>query len=121
MEHDASSIFDLLINTGSKFNGIAENLKSHDATTVSLWVIEALNLIYLAKGPPNTNVKDISEQSGFKTLGASDGACLVTAVVVQWMVRFLCKKLMQLVTPESAILNRKYFILLIDICMCINV
>lgn len=127
MEHDVNSIFDLLTNTGSNFNGIVENLKNYDATTVSIWVIEALNLIYLGEGPPNANTTDCSGQSridkscGFKTLGASDEACLVTAVVVQWIVRFMCKKLMQLMTPESAILNRKYFILPICICLCINV
>lgn len=45
-----------------------------------------------------------------ETVGASDGACMVTAVIAQWILRFMCKKLMQLLTPESAILNRKYVI-----------
>ena len=37
---------------------------------------------------------------------------MVTAVIVQWLVRYMCKKLMQLMTPEAVILKRKYVIIM---------
>ena len=117
MEHDANNIIDLLTNTGSTFSGIAKDLKNHDTTTISQWITEALNWIYLEKDLPNINMTNQSENDNSKPLGASDGACLVTAVVVQWILRFMCKKLMQLMMPESAILNRKYFMSLIYLCI----
>lgn len=118
MEHDANSIIDLLTTTGSKFNGITAKLENCDSSTISQWVADALDLIYEGNGPPDANMID----NGFiKTLGASDEACMVTAVIAQWILRFTCKKLMQLMTPESAILNRKYGILLTYIYIIINV
>ena len=75
-----------------------------------------MDLIYTGKSPPSDNdTKDYNtcdddDDDSCKTLGASDGACMVTAVIAQWLVRYLCKKLMQLMTPEAAILKRKYFV-----------
>ena len=84
------------------------------------WITEAMDLIYTGEAPPpDTDTKDYDmcddddddhHHHHFKTLGASDGACMVTAVIAQWLVRYLCKKLMQLMTPEAAILKRKYVI-----------
>ena len=77
-----------------------------------------MDLIYTGDAPPpDTDTKDYDmcdddddDNDHFKTLGASDGACMVTAVIAQWLVRYLCKKLMQLMTPEAAILKRKYVV-----------
>ena len=112
LEHDANCIINLLATTGSEFSEVVKTLKSCDTTTVFQWIAEALDLIYTAEGPPKIDVTDdckfISENyEPVKTLGASDGACMVTAVITQWILRFLCKKLMQLMIPEAAILKRK--------------
>ena len=79
-----------------------------------------MDLIYTGDGPPDTTLSDYNtcdHDDFFKTLGASDGACMVTAVVAQWLVRYLCKKLMQLMTPEAIVLNRKYVIYILMYCL----
>ena len=122
LEHDANSIIDLLTTTGARFSGVTEKLESCDPTEVSQWVVEALDLIYEGKAPPDKPDRDMCDDNNddfVETLGASDGACMVTAVIAQWLLRFMCKKLMQLLTPESAILNRKYVIyILYSCCIC---
>lgn len=37
----------------------------------------------------------------------ADDSCLVIAVIVQWVVRYVTKHLMHLLTPEALILNAK--------------
>ena len=56
------------------------------------------------------NIEDFDSGAGghVQTLSASNGACMVIALITQWLVRFMCKKLMQLMTPEALILKRKY-------------
>ena len=110
LEHDACSIVNLLAKAGSKFDGIAEMLESCEPEAISQWVDEALDLLYDGPTPPNIDVTEYDnceEEVAIKTLGASNGACMVTALIAQWLVRFMCKKLMQLMTPEAAILKRK--------------
>ena len=68
---------------------------------MSKWVAEALELLYTGDAPPEDDEYD-------EVLGASDEACMVTALVAQSLVRFMCKKLMQLMTPEAIILKWKY-------------
>ena len=106
LEHDANYIVSILATTGSEFAGIAEKLESCDVNAISEWIADALYLLYTEDGPPDDTCDD--HDSFVKTLGASNGACMVTAVIAQWLVRYICKKLMQLMTPEAAILNRKY-------------
>jgi len=74
---------------------------------ISEWVSEAVQLAYTGSTPPKSG----SEK--YEPLGASDGACMVTALMTQWLVRFMCKKLMQLMTPEALILKRKYVLCII--------
>ena len=113
LEYDANCIISLLATAGSEFSGVAETLESCDVTKISQWIADALDLIYTGDGPPD-DITDYDmcddDDDKFRTLGASDGACMVTAVITQWLVRYMCKKLMQLLTPEAAILKRKYII-----------
>lgn len=104
LEHDANYIISLLATTGSEFSGVVKKLESCDATTISEWIAESLDLIYTAESPPK--IKDYNDES-IKTLGASNGACMVTAVIAQWLVRYMCKKLMQLMIPEAVVLQQK--------------
>ena len=85
-------------------------LQNCEPVAISQWVAEAVDLVYTGAAPPDIDTIDYDtcEEDQFKTLGASDGACMVTALIAQWLVRFMCKKLMQLMTPEAAILKRKY-------------
>jgi len=61
-----------------------------------------MQLLYKGAAPPGDDSED------YDVLGASDGARMVTTLIAQWLVRFMCKKLMQLMTPEALILKRKY-------------
>jgi len=70
---------------------------------MSKWVAEALELLYRGPAPPDEDFCD-------ELLGASNEACMVTALFAQSLVRFMCKKLMQLMTPEAIILKLKYVI-----------
>ena len=102
-----------MAKAGSEFSGVAETLGSCDIGKVLQWITEAMDLIYTGEGPPDIDTPDYDmcgddDNDNFKTLGATDGACMVTAVIAQWLVRYLCKKFMQLMTPEAAILKRKY-------------
>ena len=97
LQHDANCIVSLLESTDLKFAKISKNLENYSISTISQWIADAMDLIY--DGETTTSVK-ISR--------ASDGACMVITMITQWLVRYMCKKLMQLMTPEAAILNRKY-------------
>ena len=101
MEYDANTIINLLAAAGSQFTGVAKKIDSCDQATFSRWIIEAFELVYKDTIPP------IGSDDSIKTLGASVEACMVIAIITQWLVRFMCKKLMQLMTPEAAILKRK--------------
>ena len=70
--------------------------------------MEALDVVYTGIVPPNINVLEHENDVSIKKLGASVEACMIIALITQWLVRFMCKKLMQLMTPEAAILKRKY-------------
>ena len=37
-----------------------------------------------------------------------EDSCLVIAVMVQWLVRYVTKRCMQLLTPEALAINAKY-------------
>ena len=118
LEHDANCIVDLLAKAGSEFSGVAETLESCDISKISQWITDAMELIYTGDAPPDIDLVDYDTcDDSVKTLGASDGACMVTAVITQWLVRYMCKKLMQLMTPEAAILKRKYVVYTRLICL----
>ena len=101
---------------------MAEELENCEPDAISQWVAEALDLVYTGAAPPDIDTIDYDtcEEDQFKTLGASDGACMVTALIAQWLVRFMCKKLMQLMTPEAAILKRKYYNVFVVYFVIIN-
>ena len=80
---------------------MTEKLNNCDHKTISEWIAEALKLLYTAPAPPGDHTCD-------DMLGASDEACMVIALVAQSLLRFMCKKLMQLITPEALILKWKY-------------
>ena len=103
----------MLANTGSQFSKVAKNLDIVTPDTISQWISEAMELAYTGDAPPKTNSGKSDE---YDILGASDGACMVTALITQWLVRFMCKKLMQLMTPETLILKRKYVMVR---CVCL--
>ena len=46
-------------------------------------------------------------QGNDPSVGLSPEGCMMVAMAVQWLVRHLCKRLMQLMTPEALTIHRK--------------
>ena len=74
------------------FEGLVSNLRHRKAT---LLVSEAMNTLDALRKPQDCEQHHLSSD-----------VCMVIAVLQQWLVRYLCKKLMQLMTPEALILHR---------------
>lgn len=69
-------------------------------------VDEALQVLYCFPGP-GENLGSIS---------AYTDSCLVISVLQQWLVRYLCKRLMQLMTPEALAIHHHH----IPTSYCVN-
>ncbi len=90
---DAEGIFPLIVKDPS-FEALL-NRMSH--TEVVKAVKEAMEVLHKAVGPTATSDQcDVSVE-----------ACLVIAVLEQWLVRYLTKRLMQLMTSEALVLHRR--------------
>ena len=86
-ELDADQLFSIVQHI---YGGVVEQL---DCQTVVQAVIEAIDTLHTA-----------SELNGYTEV--SNEASLVISLLQQWLVRYFCMKLMQLMTPEALILNR---------------
>ena len=87
---DAEHIFPL-IEIDPKFDGILQSLTvdcTHQAVT------EAIHVLHTAPVPNQTVLM-------------SQEASLVISILQHWLICHLCKRLMQLMTPEADILYRK--------------
>lgn len=91
---DAQHIFPLLKKDAS-FEAAFDMLSVESANEA---VNEALGLLHSAPDP---------KDEGIVPQEMSQEACLVVSVLQQWLVRHLCKSLMQLMTPEALCLHRK--------------
>ena len=40
-------------------------------------------------------------------VGVHEDSCLVIAIIVQWLIRFVTRKCLQILTPESIVVNAK--------------
>jgi len=87
---------------------VASKLENCNSNTILEWVAEALDLLYLEEEAPNVDNYDNEDGDHVQVPTVSNEACVVIALLAQWLVRFMCKKLMQLMTPEALILKRKY-------------
>jgi len=88
------------------FAKLAKQLDTCDTDRVLELVTKALDLLYSEE---STEVFDNrKDESCVTTLGVNEVACMLVVLIAQWLVRFTCKKLMQLMTPEDLILTQKY-------------
>ena len=93
LETDAEHLFPLIQNDAA-FDGILPSLtidSAHQAVT------EAMHVLHTAPGP----------NEGVAPREMSQEACLVVSILQHWLIRHLCKRLMQLMTPEAVSLHRK--------------
>ncbi len=61
----------------------------------ALAIPEAINVLHKAVAPDREKHLDVTPEG-----------CLVIALLQQWLVRFLTKRLMQMMTPEALVLHR---------------
>ena len=84
-----------LVYSDPEFHGLLQNITPQG---VVQGVAEAMEKLHEAPSPQGGNVPNV---------GLSPEGCMMVALGVQWLVRHLCKRLMQLMTPEALIVHRK--------------
>eukprot|EP00731_Ephydatia_muelleri_P021734 Em0014g325a len=84
-----------LVYSDPEFHGLLQNITPQG---VVQGVAEAMEKLHEAPSPQGGNVPNV---------GLSPEGCMMVALGVQWLVRHLCKHLMQLMTPEALIVHRK--------------
>ena len=81
-----------VVSLDPEFTRLMRNMSYQSAAQA---ISEAINVLYSGNGPDKGQFIDVSPYG-----------CLVIAILQQWLVRHLCKRLMQLMTPEALILYR---------------
>ena len=85
LQSDADQLFDAILTEDHEFNQAFTHIQHGNALAV---VDEALHVLFHPKekdAPIEVNVN----------------ACLVISLLLQWLVRYLCRRLIQLLTPEA--------------------
>ena len=77
-----------------EFQGLFQTISPQ---RVVLAVAEAVKKLYEAPAP----------QGNGPSVGLSSEGCMMVAMAVQWLLRHLCKHLMQIMTPEALVIHRK--------------
>ena len=89
---DAEELFEFVLK-----DPIFERLtKELDHNLAAHSVMDAINALHTASKPEDQEHFDLSP-----------GGCMVISLLQQWFVRYFCKILMQLMTPEALVLNQK--------------
>ena len=105
VQDDAAHILGQLSSLPSDFKGIAQAIldNRHSREQLVSFVRDAVNHLHLAPVPKTcktdygySTVKDITEESS-----------VVVMVMVQWLVLYMSKRLLQLMTAEALTLSRK--------------
>ena len=100
MHSDADQLFDAILRD-KEFSQLISQINHGNASAV---VDEALHVLFHG---PHPNNKDA-------LIAIYEDACLVISLMVQWLVCYLCKRCMQLFTPEGLIahlhLTPKYYV-----------
>ncbi len=85
------AVFELVLQD-PKFKGLMQDM-THNAAALA--IPEAINVLHKAVAHDRGEHLDVSPEG-----------CLVIALLQQWLVRFLTKRLMQMMTSEALILHR---------------
>lgn len=95
IDNAAQHIFEMIMHSkDAEFQRILDNLQSQNIISI---VDEAFNCLYNGPHPRNTE----------KEFGIYTDTCTVISVIMQWLVMYLCKRLMQLVTPEALVIHNQ--------------
>lgn len=91
----AKHIFKMIMHCKDpEFQRILDNLQSKNIISI---VDEAFNCLYNGPHPKNMELD----------FGIYTDTCTVIAIILQWLVMYLCKRLMQLVTPEALVIHNQ--------------
>ena len=105
VQEDAAHILGQLSNFPSDFKGVAQAIleNRHSREQLISYVHDAVNLLHLAPSP-----EACKTEYGYLPLKEiSDDSCVVVMVMVQWLVLYMSKRLLQLMTAEALTLSRK--------------
>ena len=92
MEYDADFLASLVQNSNPKFEGIIKT-ELNDIATARQAVLSAFNTLQRDPVDSSQLLAPVSQ--------------LMRSLLVQWLVRYLCKEVMQLMTPEALILHER--------------
>ena len=88
MQSDASELFDAILKEDHEFSQVVAEIQPGNVLAV---VDEALHVLFHG---PHPNEKDTP-------IEIYVDACFVISLMLQWLVRYLCRRLIQLLTPEA--------------------
>ena len=88
LQSDADQLFDAILTEHHEFSQVLAHIQQGNALAV---VDEALHVLFHG---PHPKEKDAA-------IEISVDACLVISLLLQWLVRYLCRRLIQLLTPEA--------------------
>ena len=90
MQLDAQEVMEHILRD-SEFAGQVLRMSTENSSTETIYMaaMEALEVLYTTR-----SINDVPKE-------VSANACLMISVMTQWLVRHLCKRLMQLMTSEA--------------------
>ena len=92
LKHDAIYVAHF-VRADPEFQGLLKNIAPQGVVRA---VNEAMQKLHQAPAPNGSNL----------SVGVSPEACMIIAIAIQWLVLHLCKRLMQLMTPEALTIHR---------------
>ena len=93
LKSDCKHIFDMM-SKEPEFEGIISQMTLEDIVPL---VDEALHVLHHSPGPDDAE----------PPLDIHTDSCMVISLLVQWLVSFLSKRLLQLLTPEALLVHSK--------------
>ena len=87
---DAAHLFHLVLSSNPKFEGVMRT-EMNDTETARIAIQSALDTLPRVDGDSTYTEPPVTQ--------------LIWSLLVQWLVRYFCKRLMQLMTPEALVLH----------------
>ena len=96
MQLDAREVMEHVLRD-SEFAGQVLRMSTENSSTETIYMaaIEALEALYSTR-----SIDEVQKE-------VSANACLMISVMTQWLVRHLCKRLMQLMTSEALCMHHR--------------
>ena len=92
LQSDANDLIDAILTEDREFSHVFHQIDHGNALAV---VDEALHVLFHG---PHPNERDAP-------IVVYVDACLVISLLLQWLVRYLCRRLLQLLTPEALVVH----------------